>query len=174
MIFSLTLSAYDDAALRSGLDEFAKRLKEIPVTIIDDTNTDAFTVENVTASAFFSGDEGIPGSLSSQPGSDSPPAEREKKLLAAHLGRRGDRYKNSSLADAMPFKVPRPELRFEVYDETDFLLHTESFSVYLDAQVDEHGTASARPARWIVEERTYEDSLDGTATRVVFRIGEKR
>jgi hypothetical protein len=90
-------------------------------------------------------------------------------LLKTYLSRRDWGGRGWTLEDAAPFEVDVPKIKFEILDETGFLLDDRRFMFYGHIPVDEQGNVPGRPARWIGRDVMDISKLPGDPHRVVVR-----
>ncbi|MEZ5130333.1 MAG: hypothetical protein R2763_01205 [Mycobacterium sp.] len=91
-------------------------------------------------------------------------------LLAAYVDRNDWADDGATVKDSAPFEVDVPEIRFEILDDTGFLLDDRTCQFYGHIPVDEQGNVPRRQPRWIGRDVIDIDDLPGDPHRVVVRV----
>lgn len=91
-------------------------------------------------------------------------------LLKSYMGQHDWMDQGSTVKDSAPFEVPVPEIRFEILDETGFLLDDRTCKFYGHIPVDDQGAIPCRQPRWIGRDVIDISDLPGDPHRVVVRL----
>lgn len=78
----------------------------------------------------------------------------------------------SAMQASAPFKVAVPEIRFEILDDTGFLLEVRTCRFAGHIPVDSHGNVPRRQPRWIGRDVISISDLPGDPQRVVVRLAD--
>lgn len=93
-------------------------------------------------------------------------------LLRAHVEQCEWVDRRSSVVEAAPFEVAVPEVRFEIEDETGFLLGDRNCMFYGHIPVDDQGAVPLRQPRWVARDIVKIENLPGDPHRVVVRLSD--
>jgi hypothetical protein len=91
-------------------------------------------------------------------------------LLKAYVDQRDWGDHGSTVQDSAPFEVTVPEIRFEIVDETGFLLDDRTCKFYGHIPVDDQGSVPRRQPRWVGRDVIDISDLPGDPHRVVVRV----
>jgi hypothetical protein len=91
-------------------------------------------------------------------------------LLRAHVEQREWVDRRSTLQEAAPFEVTAPDVRFEIEDETGFLLGDRTCRFYGRIPVNDQGAVPRRQPRWVARDVIKISKLPGDPHRVVARV----
>ncbi|MGF7123283.1 hypothetical protein AB4Z09_25810 [Rhodococcus sp. TAF43] len=168
----LRLTAYDlddvsDLYINSKLT-LPSPTTSLEITVVDETSVDAPHAKVAVANAYLSkGDYRTTLTVHAEGTFDFGSAE---DLLKAHLSRRDWEDDGSTVKDSAPFEVDVPEIRFEILDDTGFLLDGRTCTFYGHIPVDDRGNAPRRQPRWIGRDVIDIEDLPSDPHRVVVRV----
>lgn len=91
-------------------------------------------------------------------------------LLKAYVDRCDYAAYESTVDDYAPFEVDVPEIKFEILDDTGFLLEHRTCTFYGHIPIDDQGNVPRRQPRWIGRHVINIDDLPGDPHRVVVRV----
>lgn len=169
----LRLTAYDlddvsDLYINSKLGLPSATTTPLEIIVVDETSADAPSAKAAVAHAFVSkGDYRTTLTVHAEGTFDFGSAE---DLLKAYLDRRDWADDQSTVKDSAPFKVDVPEVRFEILDDTGFLLNARTCRFYGHIPVDDEGNVPRRQPRWIGRDVIDVSKLPGDPHRVVVRV----
>ncbi len=91
-------------------------------------------------------------------------------LLQAHVEQCEWVDRRSTVEGASPFEVTAPDIKFEIVDETGFLLSDRTCRFYGHIAVDDRGAVPRRQPRWVARDVVKISNLPGDPHRVVARV----
>ncbi len=140
----------------------------LEITVVDETSVDAPHAKVAVVNAFLSkGDYRTTLTVHAEGAFEFGSAE---DLLRAHLDRLDWEDHGSTVKEFAPFEVDVPEIRFEIVDDTGFLLDARTCMFYGHIPVDERGDVPRRQPRWVGRHVIDIGDLPGDPHRVVVRV----
>ncbi|OBJ86048.1 hypothetical protein A9W97_18735 [Mycobacterium gordonae] len=169
----LRLTAYDlddvsDLYINSKLSLPSPTAIPLEIIVMDETSVDAPRPKVSVAHAYVSKGE-YRGTLTVHSEGTFEFGSAED-LLKAYLDQRDWEDRGSTVKHSAPFEVAVPQIRFEVLDDTGFLLHDRTFMFYGHIPVDGQGNVPRRQPRWIGRDVIDINDLPGEPHRVVLRV----
>lgn len=169
----LRLTAYDlddvsDLYINSKLSLPSPTTIPLEITVVDETSVDAPRPKVAIADAYVS-KEDYRSTLTVHTEGTFEFGGAED-LLKAYLDRNAWENPKSTVKESAPFEVAVPEIRFEIMDETGFLLGDRTCNFYGHIPVDDQGTVPRRRPRWIGRDVIDIGDLPGAPHRVVVRV----
>lgn len=92
------------------------------------------------------------------------------ELFKVYLDRNDWEDPTTTLKDSIPFEVAVPHVKFEILDDTGFLLDDRGGGLYGHIPVNDQGGVPVRRPRWIARNVVDIDDLAGDPKRVVVRF----
>lgn len=168
----LRLTAYDlddvsDLYINSKLS-LPEPTSSVEVTVVDETTVPAIRTKVVAASAYLS--KGEYKSTITMHAEGIFEFGGPEDLLKCYLGESEWDDEDATVVGTAPFEVDVPEIKFEILDESGFLLEDRTCTFSGHIPVDEHGNVPRRQPRWIGRDVIDLDDLPGEPSRVVVRV----
>lgn len=169
----LRLTAYDlddvsDLYINSELSLPSPTTTPLEITVVDETSVEGPRAKVAVAHAYVSkGDYHTTLTVHTEGTFEFGSAE---DLLKAYRDQRDWGDHGSTVKDSAPFEVDVPEIRFEIVDDTGFLLGDRTCKFYGHIPVDGQGNVPRRQPRWIGRDVINISDLPGDPHRVVVRV----
>jgi hypothetical protein len=169
----LRLTAYDlaevsDVYINSKLSLTCPTTTPLEIIVVEETSADAPRTKVSVANAYVSkGEYRTTLTVHTEGTFEFRSAEN---LLKACLDQTAWEDPQSTVKDSAPFEVNVPEIRFEILDNTGFLLDERTCRFYGRIQVDGEGNVPRRQPRWIGRNVLDISDLPGDPHRVVVRV----
>lgn len=169
----LRLTAYDfdhvsDLYINSKLSLPSPTTIPLEIIVVDETSVQGPRAKITAAHAYVSKGHGRTTlTVHTEGAFEFGTAE---DLLKAYLDRRDRGDPRSTVEDYAPFEVDVPEIRFEILDDTGFLLENRICKLYGHIPVDDQGSVPRRQPRWVGRSVINMDNLPGYPQRVVVRV----
>lgn len=170
---NLRLTAYDldnvsDVYINSQLSLPSPTTIPIEIIVVDETSMGA-PRPNVTLAHAYVSKEDYKSTLTVHAEGTFQFGSAED-LFKAYRNRCGWIDHTATVKDSAPFKVAVPEIRFEVVDDTGFLLDGQTCNFNGHIPVDDQGNIPRRQPRWIARNVIDISNLPGDPHRVVVRV----
>ncbi|MGV0813362.1 hypothetical protein ABQF34_15475 [Mycolicibacterium boenickei] len=169
----LRLTAYDlddvsDLYINSKLGLPSPTITPLEIIMVDETSADAPRAKVAVAHAYVSnGDYRTTLTVHAEGTFEFGSAE---DLLKAYVDRHDWADDESTVTDSAPFEVDVPEVRFEITDDTGFLLNNRTCTFHGHIPIDDQGSVPRRQPRWIGRDVIDISKLPGDPHRVVVRV----
>jgi hypothetical protein len=170
---NLRLTAYDledvsDLYINSDLSLPSPTIIPLEIIVVDETSMGAPRPNVTVAHAYVSkGDYKSTLTMHTEGTFQFGSAE---DLLKVYRDRCDWVDQAATVKDSAPFEVAVPEIRFEVLDDTGFLLDDRISKFHGHIPVDDHGKVPRRQPRWIGRKVIDLSDLPGDPHRVVVRV----
>ncbi|GJO33940.1 hypothetical protein NJB1507_46210 [Mycobacterium marinum] len=169
----LRLTAYDlsdvsDLYINSDLSLPSPTTASLEIVVEDEASVEAPHAKVIVAHAYVAkGDYRSTLTVHAEGTFEFGGAE---DLLKAYLGQHDWEDRGSTVKDCTPFDVDVSKIRFEILDDTGFLLEDRTCNFYGHIAVDDQGIVPRRQPRWIGRDVIDLDDLPGDPHRVVVRV----
>jgi hypothetical protein len=169
----LRLTAYDlydvsDVYINSKLSIPSPTTIPLEIIVVDESSVEAPRAKVTVAHAYVSkGDYRSTLAVHTEGTFEFGCAE---DLLKAYLGQHDWEDHGSTVKGSAPFEVDVPKIRFEILDDTGFLLEDRTCKFYGHIPVDGQGNVPRRQPRWIGRDVVDIGDLPGDPHRVVVRV----
>lgn len=169
----LRLTAYDlddvaDLYINSKLSLPSPTTTPLEITVVDEASAAAPCANVAVAQAFVSTSDYRATLTMHAEGTFAFGSAED--LLKTYVDRHDWADDESTVKDSAPFKVDVPEVRFEILDDTGFLLHARTCRFYGHIPADDEGNVPRRQPRWIGRDVIDVGKLPGDPHRVVVRV----
>ncbi|OMC31234.1 hypothetical protein A5740_15500 [Mycobacterium sp. GA-1841] len=169
----LRLTAYDldyvsDLYINSKLSLPGPTTTPLEIIVVDETSADAPRAKVAIAHAYLSkGDYRTTLTVHAEGTFEFGSAEC---LLKAYVDRHDWADGESTVKDSAPFEVDVPEVKFEILDDSGFLLDNRTCRFHGHIPIDDQGSVPRRQPRWIGRDVIDISKLPGDPHRVVVRV----
>ena len=169
----LRLTAYDLADIsnqyiNSELELPYPKTTPLEVVVVDETSVGAPRPNITVAHAYVSEDDHVATLTMHAAGTFQFGSAEE--LLEVYRDRQDWAKHLTTVKDAAPFKVAVPEIRFEILDDTGFMLSDGSCRFSGHIPVDSKGMVPRRQPSWVCRHIIDVGDLPGNPNRVVVRV----